>query len=529
MFHRFGGWGAGWLVVLALAAVPPASGAERAKEPTVTGAVQVTENPSPVRNYSSPLIARNPKTGELVTAEVDTRGTRECTVHISTDNGRSWRPGGNPMVKPFTDCSIGAEWGAYFNLFFDRNGVLYLPFAANDPVLKTTDRPVETEDERDYIPRNVFLARSTDGGRTFSTATVFDVPQGHPDLYSKGVVGAVDPKDPSRVYVGWRQGAYSSETAKLKNPIAASSDGGRTFSPPVDITTEVGADHPWLAVGRDGTVHAVTWSRTFGLPDPTPPQPIFHSRSTDHGKTWERTEIDPGNDRTYRPPVLAADPNSDSLYMVWFGSATLNNSALEEADRTDIFLRSSIDGGETWSERRVVNDDAGKGVNHTYPGIGIAPNGRVDVAWYDGRLSPVPAGDPESDEGYTDIFASSSYDKGRTWSPNIRISDRSSDRSIGVWSNNVGSAGPVGVASTNDAVYFAWQDTRNGNVITDAEDVYTASLQLDEAEPVGSSSDRPDWLLLLGGTAIGMGIAMVLVWVFSSRSGHRQVVQGGVA
>ena len=423
------------------------------------------------------------------------------------------------MVKPFTDCSIGAEWGAYFNLFFDRNGVLYLPFAANDPALKTANRPVDTEDERDYIPRNVYLARSDDSGRTFTTATVFRVEQGHPDLYNKGVVGAVDPKDPSHVYVGWRQGGFSSKTQKLKNPVAASSDGGRTFSPPVDITDELGADHPWLAVGRDGTVHAVTWSRTFNLPDPTPPRPIYHSRSTDHGKTWERHEIDPGNDRSYRPPVLVADPTSDSLYAVWFGSATLKNSELKDADRTDIFLRASHDGGRTWSERRVINDDAGRGVNHTFPGIAVAPNGRVDVAWYDGRLSPVPAGDPEDDRGFTDIFASSSTDGGRTWTRNVRISDRSSDRSIGVWSNNIGSAGPVGVASTDEAVFFAWQDTRNGNAITQSEDVYTAALQLGDVETVGSSSDRPGWLFLLGGTALGMGIAMVLAWVVASRSG----------
>lgn len=275
--------------------------------------------------------------------------------------------------------------------------VLYLPFAADDPALKTAPRPVETEDERDYIPRNVFLARSTDGGRSFTTSTVYEVAESHPDLYNKGVVGAVDPSDPSYVYVGWRQGAYSSTTQKLKNPIATSSDGGRTFSPPVEVSTELGADHPWLAVGRDGTVHAVSWSRTFGLPDHTPPRPINHSRSADHGKTWERKEIDPGDDRSYRTPVIAADANSDSLYVVWFGSPVLRNSELEEADRSDIFLRSSTDGGATWSDRLVINDDSNKDVNQTYPGIGIAPNGRVDVGWYDGRLSPVPAGYPGSD------------------------------------------------------------------------------------------------------------------------------------
>lgn len=99
----------------------------------------------------------------------------------------------------------------------------------------------------------------------------------------------------------------------------------------------------------------------------------------------------------------------------------------------------------------------------------------MDVAWYDGRLSTTPSGDPEGEVGFTDIFASSSYDKGKTWSSNVRISDRSADRSLGVWANNVGSAGPVGVASAKKAAYFSWQDTRNGNPLTQSEDVDTAS------------------------------------------------------
>jgi hypothetical protein len=127
MLRKVLGWGGLVAVAGALLTMAPAGGAERSGGPVVTGAVQVTENPVPVRNYSSPLIARNPKTGELVTAEVDTRGSRECTVHISTNDGRSWKPGGSPMVKPFTDCSIGGEYGAYFNLFFDGKGVLICP------------------------------------------------------------------------------------------------------------------------------------------------------------------------------------------------------------------------------------------------------------------------------------------------------------------------------------------------------------------------------------------------------------------
>jgi hypothetical protein len=86
-----------------------------------------------------------------------------------------------------------------------------------------------------------------------------------------------------------------------------------------------------------------------------------------------------------------------------------------------------------------------------------------------------------------------------------------------VWSNAVGSAGPIGVASTNDAVWFTWQDTRNGNTLTQAEDVYAASLVLNPAGD-GSSGGMPRWLLLAGGVAVGMGLAMAGAWAVARRS-----------
>ncbi len=498
---------------------PGALGQGATRPPVVTAAVQVTATPSPVRAHNSPLIARNPRNGELVVAEVDARGTRECVVHISTDAGRSWFAGGNMMVKPFTDCSIGAEYGAYFNVFFGSDGTLYIPFAANDPADLTKQRVVTTEDDRDAIVRNIYLARSSDSGRSFTTATVHRFAEGAPDNYSKGVVGAVDPHDPNYVYVGWRQGAFSSKTQKLKNPIAASSDGGRTFGDPVEITSPLGADHPWLAVDGRGTVHAVNWGRTYQLPDPTPLRPINHYSSTDHGKTWKHTVVDPGNDRSYRTPVLVADPDSTTLYVTWFGSATPKNAALKDADRSEIYLRSSTDGGATWSKRRTVNDDAGKGNNHLYPGMSLSPNGRLDVAWYDTRLSPIAAADPESDTASTDVFYASSTDGGATFTPSMRVSDRSSDRTIGVFSNSIGSAGPVGITSTREGAYFAWQDTRNGNVTNQAEDVYMASVGLDGTALTSTTSrkETPSGVYVGVGLAMGMGVAMIAASALSRR------------
>ncbi len=509
------------LIVAGLAtAMPSAGGESKSGSAVVTAAVQVTGTPSPVRDFTSPLIARNPKTGELVTASVDIRGNRECGVHISTDAGRSWFAGGNMMVKPFTDCSIGAEFGSYFSLFFDREGVLYIPFAANDPADLTKPRPVTTEDDRDSIARHVYLARSTDSGRSFVTATAYKVPEGKPDAYNKGVVGAVDPTDPSKIYIGWRQGAFSSKTQKLLNQVVASTDGGRTFGPPVDIAGPLGADHPALSVDGNGTVHAVTWTRTYQLPDPTPPRPIMHYASTDQGKTWTSSQVDAGNDRSYRTPVLVADPKSTALYVVWWGSQTVKNNELKEKDRSDILFRASTDGGKTWGERKVVNDDVNKGVNHSYAGLSLAPGGRLDVAWYDGRLSSRPAGDPEGESGFTDIFYSSSTDGGRTFSPNMRISDRSADRSIGAWANNIGSAGPVGIASTGDGAFFSWQDTRNGDAVNQAEDVYMASVGLD-GRPLGMakavSKGISRTVIFLAGGALGMGVAMVVAALLNGR------------
>jgi len=63
--------------VLTLLALSSPAGAQENGAAVVTAAVQVTANPNPVRAHATPLMARNPKNGELVIAEVDVRGSRE--------------------------------------------------------------------------------------------------------------------------------------------------------------------------------------------------------------------------------------------------------------------------------------------------------------------------------------------------------------------------------------------------------------------------------------------------------------------
>jgi hypothetical protein len=500
-------------------------------ELVATNAVQVTSNPDPVRAHSSPQVAHNPETRELVVVEADVRGDRSCSVHISVDGGRSWFPGGEVMVEPFTDCTIGAEWGTYFNVFFDAEGTLYVPFAANDPRLFDSSEDsseLRGGQDRKFVPRNLFLAKSDDGGRTFQTTTVYEAPAGNPALgFAYGVMGAVDPTDADRVYVTWAQGDFLDPTDKTSAVLAASSDGGRTFLPPVDITDERGSEQAWITVDREGTLHAAWWSLGFDSgksifergPDDEP-LAMVHSRSTGQGRTWSHRDIEPGTSEYTRHPVLLADPNSSALYVVWFGNPEPNNLPLKDEgkDITDIFVRASLDGGEKWGERLTVNEDIGNKTNQAHPGASIAPDGRLDIAWYDFRSSPRPADNWSDDTGIQDVYYASSNDQGQTFSSGVRITDRSIDRSIGVWSNNIGSAAPVGVASTEDAVYFAWQDTRNGNPIAQAEDVYFSSAKLEGGATVDIGSTTPRWPLIAAGVAIGMGIAMASVWAFARRT-----------
>jgi hypothetical protein len=480
---------------------------------SATGSVQVTNDPKPLRSHSSPQIAVHPKTGDLVTVESDVRGNRACAVHLSTDGGRSWFPGGDPMTKPFNDCGFYAEYGPLATLAFANDGTLYVAFVASDFLNRV----------RNDTPRHVFLARSTDSGRTFTTARVYDAPDGNQDKgLNKGPMLAVHPTNPQQLYVGWRQG-INAPTAqeKLKSNVAASSDGGRTFGPPVDLTDARGADFPALAVDKAGTVHAVFWVRTVPGPaaTPAPVRPIIYRQSTDQGRTWSPpVDVDPGNVSAGHPPVLAADPKTSDVYMVWNANAEVQNTVQGYNGDLDLFLRVSHDAGKTWGDRVVLSDETVK-ANQFEPGIAIAPNGTVHVAWYDFKHSPtnmlVSTGH-SGDTGISDVYYTSSSDHGSTWAQPIRVNDRGIDRSKGVWSNNIDSKFNVGVAATNDNVFFAWQDTRNALGETGSEDIYTSSVPLTPVTVGGSDSGIPGWTLLLTGL-FGLGLGVVVSWLLIRR------------
>ena len=116
-----------------------------------------------------------------------------------------------------------------------------------------------------------------------------------------------------------------------------------------------------------------------------------------------------------------------------------------------------------------------------------------------------------------DVYSSSSTDNGTTWSPNIRITDRTVDRRIGIWANGYDVNVPPGIASTNKFLVVGWDDTRNGTQLTQTQDLFTVDMQFEE---VGGGTSIVAKVL-----AAVVGIAVVgLVLLGVSVAGRRRAL-----
>ena len=520
-----------WLAlgVLVAALTPGAAAQELLPEgPVVTAAVQVTTNLDPGRGHSTPQLARNPVTGELVIGEAEVRTKKTCDIHISVDDGRTWFDGGSPMTRPFTDCSLQATNGPYITLQFTPDGTLFAGFFASDPKFTA-------ELNRNDIPRHIFVSRSTDSGRTWSTSMAYEGIEGDPGIGgSRRAQLSVDNNNPEHVYVGWQKGGFSSPApgGARKAMLSVSHDGGRSFGPPLELSEARGGGQPRTVVDSKGVVHAIFAADTFGLPtgDAAPPRPLIYRRSIDQGRTWSAPqEIDPGNVGFSfgRRQLIAVDPITDALYVTWHGNPNprarrppANEPSTPDFDDREIMFRSSTDGGQTWSAAKTVNDEAATpNIQHYNPGISVASNGRLDLAWYDFRNSPTPEfeGPGGNAGGMNDVYMASSFDGGETFTENVRVTDRIIDRNIGLWSNNVHSQSSVAIASSDTTTYVAWQDSRNGNSVNNAEDIYFATVQHALPEEATDDDDVPGWLVVGASAAIGMGVTALIALLVNRR------------
>jgi hypothetical protein len=121
---------------------------------------------------------------------------------------------------------------------------------------------------------------------------------------------------------------------------------------------------------------------------------------------------------------------------------------------TEVMFARSTDGGLTFSPPVRINDDANHQSKWHYFGtLSVAPNGRIDVVWYDTRNA---ANNIDSQ-----LFYSFSIDGGVTWSPNVAVSD-AFDPHAG-YPNNTKIGDYITIVSDNTGGNVAYAATYNVN------------------------------------------------------------------
>jgi hypothetical protein len=264
-----------------------------------------------------------------------------------------------------------------------------------------------------------------------------------------------------------------------------------------------GGGSPSLTIDKNGTVYAA-WQSNASNITPAPLPGIFVSKSSDQGKTWETTLASPfavANGGRWQLRWSAKGGSQGSLHLVYQG-----RPRPEIAGEFDIFYRRSTDGGKSWTEPKTLNDDppqefAGTQVN---PNLSVSRNGRVDVVWFDTRDDPGIRSN--------DVYYTYSTDNGDSFAKNVRVTDRTIDRRVGVFANNFDQTAPPGVVSTNEYALVGWDDTRNatpGELGAGTQDVYTTQVQFTAVGGGASKTAKIALAAVAGLLAVGLVLLIV--------------------
>lgn len=549
------------IVVAAVASLGVSQGVALGADPLrLTRPVHVTNfDIAPSRTYLTPYLAVDPANRLRVAGAFIESRSKRCGFMRSTDGGTTWtRLESAPSPPSYPFCLMTNSHTFQGKVEWGRDGALYYA--------------VDGWDTQDAPRRSVFVARSDDFGDNWAPVAVADArgTEGQDQHDNRPLSSlAVDRKSGGQdaVYLAWRRQfpGQSAPNAKANAAmVAVSTDGGKTFAEPVDLSLTVfedqakrqealttattvaapattttttpvvsepgpasgspagaqqsatttttvppdsrvanktdvnnfGGSNPVVAIDDEGTAY-VAWVTRYANLTPSPSAAHFLSTSTDRGKTWTTTQITPfvpENINNFGGYMLQWSPDGGSrgaLHLVYEGS-----KRPEISNEADIFYRRSTDGGRTWTDAKVLNDDdPGKVFFSGLPHLEVAPNGRLDAAWFDTRDDPGLS--------TNDVYYTFSTDNGQTWSKNQRITDRSINRQIGPFASNFDLNGPPAVASTDAYALIGWDDTRFGDGLTETQDIFASAVQFEE---VGGTNRATAYILsgVVGLVAVGL-------------------------
>jgi hypothetical protein len=308
--------------------------------------------------------------------------------------------------------------------------------------------------------------RSPDGGRTWSDPPV-RLEEGH-DHETLAVDRTSGPRHGS-LFVLSVQSAREPSSGQRRNAVfvARSSDGGKTFPERTRVfPSNLGFNTATGAVLSDGTL-AVSYS-DYQRPSPDGSVWLERGRSwlllsSDGGKTFSAPMwIADDCGRSF--PVLASEDSPafrDRLYWVCNGRGD-GRTATPDFER--ILVHHSSDRGEKWSDAVRANAGSGSRPYVRTASVAVGRSNAVGVSWYDGRNDKEKF---KGIFQCLDFYFTVSRDGGATFLPEARVSSQSgcadSPRNGKARYRWPAGGDYTGIAARPDGGFqLLWSDSRDG-------------------------------------------------------------------
>ncbi len=259
----------------------------------------------------------------------------------------------------------------------------------------------------------IFYRRSTDGGDTWSTPKRLTWTAER----SWDPAVAVDSSDVLHVF--WADAIPGNFEIYYRKSI----DGGASWSANERLTwTADDSFGPFIALDPSGDLHIAWYDYTPG------PADIYYKNSTDGGTSWSITKrLTWTADNSFYPCLIAGA--SGHLYIVWEDDTPGN---------TEIYFKSSGDGGATWSASKRLTWTEG---DSWFPSLSIEYlSGDLHLIWSDAT------------PGYPELYYKGSADGGATWSASKRLT----------WNSGT-SETPVVSIDPSGNIHLVWSDNTPGN------------------------------------------------------------------
>ena len=219
----------------------------------------------------------------------------------------------------------------------------------------------------------------------------------------------------SNVYLLW-QDSIPSDHTNYDIFIKNSNDNGTTFGSSVNLSNNSGfSEHPQIAA-YDNNVYAIWADDTSGNRE------VLFTRSVDNGTSFDKIKnLSNNTSDSFNQEIAVFE---DTVYVVWLDQS-------DEDDETNILLKASGDGGETFGRTVNISSNANQ---ETFPKI-AAFEGSVYIAWNtaDNLL------DERDNEG---LFFVRSLDGGNTFDNIIKL-------------NHENDFGELQIAAFDETVYVA--------------------------------------------------------------------------